>query len=351
MLKFAANSCKPAIGPVKVQWEITYRCNLKCQHCHLWQTKEHDELTTEEAKSFISELKEMNTVHLSFSGGEPFIRSDIYELISYANSIGLGTSVNTNGTRLADIGNAGKACDTGLGAVYISLDGPDAEMHNSLRGSPNAFKNALNAIDNIIRYRTDGSPKVFINTTITGGNINHLQGILHIAKEHGVDGMTMSILQDVGKFSPDEKVAIKKEDIQGLSDRLQNMIKESGGIIPHTKEYLDNFQTYIEEPNKLYKYRCAAGYATVMIHPNGDVYPCPVAFKKMGSLRDSSFTDIWFSKEADNIRRKIKAGKHPICWFDCVAPISLLLHNIHTLRLDRLVHLNTLVYIIHKLKG
>ncbi|MHB0999889.1 MAG: radical SAM protein [Armatimonadota bacterium] len=351
MIRFAAGSCKPIAGPLKVQWEITYKCNLKCRHCHLWQTKDHNELTTEQARSLISDLKDLDIMSLSFSGGEPFLRQDIYELISYANSLGINTSINTNGTKLANIENAEQICESGLGTAFVSLDGPDPDMHNALRGSPHAFENALKAIDNLIKIRKNGKPKVFINTTVTGENINSLQGIVDLAREHGVDGMTMSILQDVGKFSPEEKVAIKPDDMHDLSTRLRKLASDSCGIIPHSNEYLDNFSTYINNPDELYKYRCAAGYATAMIHPNGDVYPCPVAFKKMGNLREKPFTDIWFSEEANDIRKKIKSNKHPICWFDCVAPISIIMHNIRTLKLSRVLHKNTLSHIIQKITG
>lgn len=348
LLRFAAGATTPITGPAKVAWDVTYRCNMRCKHCHLWQVREHNDLTTEEARKLISELKRLGTIHLSFSGGEPFIRSDIFDLLSYANEMGLTTAANTNGTKLASPEYAKKACETGLGTVFISLDGAGPETHNYMRGRPYAFDSALKAIDNIIEQRNGPAPQVFINTTVTQSNMDDLEKIMALGREHGIDGMTMSMLQDVGKYSPDAEVNVETDDLQGFSKRLRDMVKKSNGLIPHSNEYIDNFSNCIQNPGELYKYRCVAGYATALIHPDGEVYPCPVAFARMGSLRERSFSDIWFSGEAERIRQNIKNNKHPICWFDCIAPINVFLHNIRKLQIGKLLHRKTLSHILKK---
>jgi MoaA/NifB/PqqE/SkfB family radical SAM enzyme len=348
LLRFAAGAERPIIGPAKVTWEVTYRCNMRCKHCHLWQVKEHSDLTTEEARTFISDVKQAGTLHISFSGGEPFLREDFLELSSYACDLGLATAVNTNGTRLVTPQSARQACDAGLGAVFVSLDGPDADTHNALRGRPNAFDSALRAIDNLLDQRRGRTPLVFINTTVNRGNIEALEETLALAKARRVDGMTMSIIQDVGKYSPEDEANLDATSLDGFSRRLRKLADESGGLIPHSNEYLDHFQTYLERPNELYKYRCAAGYATALVHPNGEVYPCPVPFACMGNLREKRFPDIWFSQEADEIRRRIKANRHPICWFDCIAPLNVLLHNIRRMNLRSVLHRRTLMHALRK---
>ena len=346
---FAAGRCRPLTGPVKVIWEVTYKCNSRCKHCHLWQVKEHNDLTTDEAKTFISDIKKMGALHLSFSGGEPFLRPDMLELMTYASELGLTTGVNTNGSRLGTPEAARAACKTGLGTVYISLDGADAEMHNGLRGTPKAFDSALLAIDNLIAQREGGTPRVFINTTVTRNNIESLDRILDLARQHGVDGMTMSMIQEVNKYSPEAEASMGGVRIDDLSKRLNELAKRSDGIIPHSKEYLDNFSTYLQDPGELYKYRCVAGYATALVHPDGEVHPCPVAFCKMGNLREKSFADIWFSPEADKVRHRVQANQHPICWFDCVAPMNVLLHDLRKMKISHLLHKKTLAHILHKM--
>ncbi|MGB9793400.1 MAG: radical SAM protein, partial [Desulfofundulus sp.] len=83
-----------------VVWNMTRRCNLRCRHCYL-EAGEVDggrELTTEEAKLLIRELAEMKVPVLLFSGGEPLLRRDIWELAEYAASMGIRPGLSTNGT-------------------------------------------------------------------------------------------------------------------------------------------------------------------------------------------------------------------------------------------------------------
>ena len=346
LLRFACGSTQPITGPAKVAWDVTYRCNLRCKHCHLWQIKDHNDLDTEEAKKFIADIADLGTLHLSFSGGEPFLRRDLVELISFARDAGLSTGVNTNGTRLVDPEHAKAACRSGLGEVFVSLDGPDAETHNSLRGMDHAFSSALRAIDNLLDQRDAGKPAVFVNTTVTKGNAGSLDGILELAKSHGVDGMTLSVIQSVDTYSPEAEMT--GIEASGLGRKLRELTSESDGLIPHPAEYLDCFQTYLEKPSELYRYRCAAGYANAVVQPNGDVFPCPVAFASMGNLREQSFKEIWYSRRSAEVRERIKANKHPICWFDCIAPLNVLLHNVRRLRIHKVLHRRTIAHILRK---
>lgn len=345
---FAAGRLTPMCGPAKVTWDVTHRCNLKCKHCHLWQVKDHNDLTTDEAKVFISDLADMGTLHLSFSGGEPYLRKDMHELTAFSRDKGLTTAVNTNGTLLKNRDTARKVCEAGMGTVFVSLDGADAETHNALRGNPHAFDLVLGSIDNLVELRNGSAPRVFINTTVTPDNVDSLQGIIDLGRSHGVDGMTMSVIQDIDKYAPEADMDFRGEGASDLTGKLLALAKESNGLIPHAPEYLEHFQTYLERPGKLYDYRCSAGYAMASVLPNGDVHPCPVPFASMGNLRERSFSEIWFGGEAERIRTRIRENNHPICWFDCIAPLNVLLHNMRWLRLDKMLHKNTMIHILNK---
>lgn len=347
---FAGGAVEPKTGPAKVAWDVTYRCNLRCRHCHLWQTREHSDLDTDEARRLIADLAGIGTLHLSFSGGEPFLRPDMYELASYAGEVGLSTGVNTNGTRLITAEKAKRAIESGIGTFFISLDGPDPDTHNAMRGAPHAFDSAIRAVDNLIEYRQRNSPRVVINTTVTRSNIDRLEEIVELALEHGVDAMTMSVLNDVGKYSPEAGIAISGSETDGFSARLRRIAAESRGLIPHSREYLDNFSTYLDRPDDLYRYRCVAGYATALVHPDGEVHACPVAFAPMGSLREKPFPEIWFSEQANDVRRRIKANQHPICWLDCIAPLNVLLHDLRNLRIGGLLDRHTMGHVLSKVR-
>jgi MoaA/NifB/PqqE/SkfB family radical SAM enzyme len=112
-------------------------------------------------------------------------------------------------------------------------------------------------------------------------------------------------------------------------------------------EYFANFRNSALHPCKLYKYRCVAGYLTVMIHPNGNVFSCPVAFEKVGNILEKPLSEIWY-KDMQDLREKIKKGKHPICWFDCIAPISLLMSYSTPLKWHKLFEPAFIRHLIHK---
>ncbi|MHB0913135.1 MAG: radical SAM protein [Armatimonadota bacterium] len=344
LLRFATGAERPITGPVKLIWDVTYRCNLRCQHCHLWQTTEHNDLDTEEAKAFLQDVARLGTLQISFSGGEPFLRKDMYDLIAYSRDLGMATSVNTNGMRLALPEYARRACESGLGMAFISLDGPDAETHNALRGNHKAFDSAVRAIDNLVAMRKGRTPSVFINTTVTSDNVDRMEEILELARAHGADGMTMSVLHDIGKYSPEVGM-----DSDGLTEKLRALAAKSDGLIPHGREYLENFETYRMNPDSLYRYRCAAAYSIAVVHADGTVYPCPVPFASMGNIREKPFREIWFSPEADQMRRRIKANRHPVCWFDCIAPLNVLLDHVRRLDIRNLLHRETRNHISRKL--
>jgi MoaA/NifB/PqqE/SkfB family radical SAM enzyme len=216
---------------------------------------------------------------------------------------------------------------------------------------PRAFEFAIRAIDNLIEQRSSHSTRVFINTTVTRGNVDRLQETVALAREHGVDGMTMSILNQVEKYSPDAETAVQHSDTNGFSARLRKIAADSGGLIPHSQGYLDGFSTYLENPNDLYKYRCVAGFSTAVVHPDGEVHACPVAFAPMGHLRVKSFPEIWFSDQANEVRERIKANQHPICWFDCIAPLSVFAHDLRHLRIGSLLDRRTLGHMLRKAAG
>lgn len=122
-----------------IAWEITRSCNLACQHCRAEAHEEPypGELTTDEAKALIDTFPETGNPVIIFTGGEPLMRKDIFELIPYAKSKGLRCVMGTNGTRI-DATMAAKIKESGIQRCSISIDGPDAASHDDFRGVPGA---------------------------------------------------------------------------------------------------------------------------------------------------------------------------------------------------------------------
>jgi len=349
-LKFAAGGVRPVAGPLKVQWELTYRCNLRCTHCDIWYKPNGYELPLERKLEVIRELARENVVNISFTGGEPQILEDLPRLIRSAKDEGINVSINSNGSLMTEQ-NARGLVGAGLDAVYLSIDGTKPEVHDRVRGVKGSHEKVLRAVKLLQEARRNGRPKVLFNTVVNRLNLDDFTGVFALGRDLGLDGVTMSIVQNVEKFNPKDETLIREQDLPLLRSQLEKVKEIYGTMHPHGDAYLEMFPRYVEDQESLYAVRCAAGYSTVEIHPDGTVYPCLVAFARIGDLRTQSFRDVWYGEQAQEVRRRIKNCDHPICWMDCVAPLSLFLHEVRRGRVDRFMNRPFLKYVINRARA
>ena len=145
-----------------LSWNTTNQCNMFCSHCYREAgEKAQGELTTAEGKKLIEEIKKAGFRIMIFSGGEPLMRPDIFELIAYATKVGLRTVLGTNGTLItAEV--AAKLKAAGVMGVGISLDSLDQQKHDTLRAYEGAWQQAVAGMANC---RNAGLP-FQIHTTI-----------------------------------------------------------------------------------------------------------------------------------------------------------------------------------------
>ena len=345
-LLFALGRTDPITGPLKAFWEITYRCNSRCLNCEIWKRKSAGELTTNQALDVLGQLRDIDVPHISFSGGEPFLRKDFLEVMAAAHSMGFKYSINTNGSLLDDE-RCRKLAQFPPESIYLSLDGACPETHDKIRGVEGSFKGVLDAVDRLKSHCDPQRTKLFFNTTINKLNLDELPRIARLSLDKKMDGMTMTIVQNVDIFNPAPEMLFGKSEVDRLMKVIDHMLDKYKQLMPHMAEYFHNFRDAVSNINNLYRYRCVAGYLLLMIHPNGDVFSCPVAFEKIGNVTVEPLREIWYNKFCD-IRRRIKSGKHPICWFDCVAPINIMMSYIHPLRVHRLFDRELLRYLRHK---
>ena len=131
-----------------ISWNVTKECDLSCQHCYRDAGKKSkNELTTQESKDLLKEIRKTGFELVIFSGGEPLLRNDIYELITCANRLGLASSLGTNGL-LLDYKVAKKLKSLKLSSVGISIDSVKPDYHEYLRKSPGSWQKAITATKN-----------------------------------------------------------------------------------------------------------------------------------------------------------------------------------------------------------
>jgi 12,18-didecarboxysiroheme deacetylase len=165
-----------------VVWNSTKACNLRCIHCYYTANAQPDpdELTTGEARAMIDDLAAFGVPVLLFSGGEPFLRDDLYELGAYAVERGLRTVISTNGT-LIDRNAAARIKDAGFSYVGISLDGIGV-TNDRFRGMKGAFDAALNGI----RACTEAEVKTGLRLTLNHHNYEDLNAIFDLLEEERI---------------------------------------------------------------------------------------------------------------------------------------------------------------------
>ena len=191
-LRYADN---PTCIPKIVVWNTTSHCNLGCQHCYFEATEKQDplELTKDEAKDFIEDLGKFKVPVLLFSGGEPLLRQDLFELGKFAKDRGIKTVLSTNGTLITKK-IAEEIKEAGFSYVGISLDGMQ-EINDWFRCSEGAFSKTLRGIRNCL----DVGLKVGLRFTITRDNLKDLPHIFDLVEKESIQRLCLYHLVYIGR--------------------------------------------------------------------------------------------------------------------------------------------------------
>jgi Fe-coproporphyrin III synthase len=165
-----------------VVWNVSRRCNLRCVHCYSQSENQKDEgeLNTFEAKQMIDNLADFGVPVLLFSGGEPFMRADLFELVQYTRGKGMRAVISTNGTLITD-DIAKRFSDAGLSYVGVSLDGLKT-VNDKFRGVSGAFEKALEGI----RSCKKAGIKVGLRFTINNSNVDEIPEIFDLLEQEEI---------------------------------------------------------------------------------------------------------------------------------------------------------------------
>lgn len=167
--------------PFIVIWELTRACQLKCLHCRAdaQYTRDPRELTFEEGKNLIDQIYEMNNPLLVFTGGDPLMRQDVFDIAKYAVDKGVRVSMTPSATPNVTIEAMRKAKEVGLSRWAFSLDGPTAEIHDHFRGTAGSFDLTIERI----KYLHELEMPIQINTVVSRYNYEHLEEMAKLVEE------------------------------------------------------------------------------------------------------------------------------------------------------------------------
>ena len=200
-----------------VVWAITKACNLRCVHCYASAGADAapEELSHEEGKALLDDLKKFKVPAVLFSGGEPLVRPDALDLMRYASDhLGLRCTLSTNGTQI-DAAMARSLADIGLTYVGMSIDGM-REQHDKLRGQRGCFDQTLEAF----KYCKDVGLRVGARFTVHGLNHEHLDDIIDLCLEQQIDRLCVYHLAYAGRGGKMQKIDLTAEQTRVVVDRI-----------------------------------------------------------------------------------------------------------------------------------
>lgn len=272
-----------------ISWNITKECDLNCRHCYRDAGKRAEgELTTKEARDLLREIKKAGFNMVIFSGGEPLLRSDIYELISYANNLGLVSSLGTNGL-LLNPEVAKKLKNLKLSSAGISIDSPSPVYHDTLRKSCGSWQKAIEAAGNC---RAAGL--VFqIHTTLTRENYLDIPRLVKLSAGLGAAAHYFFFLVPCGRANQIKDAALSPEEHEKALKLIMGERNKSGIYLrPVCAPQFVRFSHNNGNVCNIEK-GCLAGREYCLIGPQGGVYPCPYIPLEIGNVRKERFSKIW----------------------------------------------------------
>jgi radical SAM protein with 4Fe4S-binding SPASM domain len=287
--------------PAHPVWEMTTACNLHCIHCHASGGKPMaDELTTGEAKRMMDQLAEVSEFRmLAFTGGEPLVRDDLFELLAYSQALGFTNTMATNAT-LIDEATARRLRQYGLVIAAVSLDGFDARTHDYVRGQPGSFEAAL---DGMRALRRAGIV-LHINITAMEYNVDQIEPLMALVDELEAGILLMYQLVPVGRGRAIGKAAL---DL-GANERLIRFMAQAQRTTRAIMEPVAGPQYWpflLQQAHirggpllRLAEgvfHGCSAGRGFVYIKPDGEVWPCPFIEVSCGNVRQTPFPVLWKS--------------------------------------------------------
>jgi MoaA/NifB/PqqE/SkfB family radical SAM enzyme len=336
--------------PESVSIEVTYLCNCRCKMCPLYGNHTHDgrkireesagkkELTAAEYKELFRDLRDGGVKRVSFTGGEPFIRSDMLEIVQHAVDLGLEVSFNTNGALLTR--EAAKSLiDLRVESIYFSLDGTE-ETHDNIRGA-GVYKRLLEAIDFINeekKLRGRSKPSISFGCVISRLNENNFSELVKIAKDknaflsiYPVFFSSEKEVESTLKLFPGEKFI--KSESKSLPDSVIDvdvdvLYNETKRAVSLSEALKQPIQIVLKRRKDIERWfckdscfpvnKCFFPWASAFINPFGIVYPCSISLP-MGDIRSSSFMKIWNGQKYREFRKRLKSKKlFPFCSRCCM---------------------------------
>ncbi|PIX17764.1 radical SAM protein [Candidatus Desantisbacteria bacterium CG_4_9_14_3_um_filter_40_11] len=279
---------------------VTYRCNAKCHMCNTWKYPSKKE---EVDLAIFEKLPQMDIVNVT--GGEPFLRADIEDIIAILRKKCNRLVISSNGywtDRILALFR--KRQDIG---IRISIEGlPKA--NDELRGIPDGFDRGIRTL---IELSHMGVKDIGFGITVSDRNARDILELYHLAKMMKVEFATAAIHNSYYFHKYDNRFKYPEIAIEEFKKLIYEMLKSSRPKDWFRAYFNYGLISYIKGNPRLLP--CEMGYESFFLDPYGEIRPCNVMEETMGNLRERSFDEIWNGSEAERIRDRVRNCKEN-CW-------------------------------------
>lgn len=272
--------------------ELTMNCNERCLHCGSYcGDVKSVEMPVEKYYELLDKVKRdfSPLPMLCITGGEPLLRKEFFDIMSYANKLGYKWGMTSNGTLITD-DVAKRLEETGMKTISISIDGLE-DTHDSFRRTKGGFKKAVEGIKNLLKYNF---MEVQATTVVTKKNINELDSLFELMQELDVDSWRVINLEPIGRALSLDGYMLDKEDYVRMFDFIRTKRNEGYPLSYGCTHYLG---LEYEKAVRDWYFICSAGVYTASIMANGDIGACLDIERRSetieGNILRDDFTDVW----------------------------------------------------------
>ncbi|HSS28358.1 MAG TPA: radical SAM protein [Usitatibacter sp.] len=258
--------------PLAVHLDLTYRCNERCVHCYL-DHDDHGEMTTAEILRVLDEVAEAGTFFLTLSGGEIFMRRDLFEIIAHARKRMFAVKLKSNAVMVTRA-KAARLARLGVAEVQVSVYSHRAEAHDAITKLPGSLRRTLEGVK---RLREQGIKVTFANVLMKG-NEDDYREVRSLALELGAG------------FTIDPMITPMMD---GSRDVLALNIDAKQLAAVYRDESLSREEPPAAHEDAKDMLPCSAGHTLAYISPYGEVFPCVQFPYSCGNVRQQRFIDIW----------------------------------------------------------
>jgi radical SAM protein with 4Fe4S-binding SPASM domain len=277
--------------PFSAHVDLTYRCNEQCVHCYL-DHDDHGEMTTAEIKHLLEEMAEAGVFILTLSGGEIFLRKDIFEILEHARSLTFCIKLKTNAVLIREA-QAARLCDLGVASIQVSIYSHLPEVHDAITKVRGSLGRSLDAI----RFLKSQGLRVIMANVLMTQNAQDHHGVKALAAELGAE---YTLDPTVTPMMDGDRSVL---DLNAGESALRALFRDESYVgdvaefcappVAPTADSMDNLP-------------CSAGHTACYISPYGEFYPCVQFPLSCGNVRQQRFIDIWHDspqlKEVRSIR-------------------------------------------------